>query len=119
MRPLWQRGECTVADVQEALQGQRDLAATTIATILSRLEKQGLVAHRKEGRQYVYRAVVSESEVRRSTVSDVVRHLFHGDPAELVSHLLRESEMDPDDLAQVKALIEAREKEDRDDAGER
>lgn len=108
-----------MADVQEALQGQRDLAATTIATILTRLEKQGLVAHRKEGRQYVYRALVSESEVRRSTVSDVVLHLFHGDPAELVSHLLSEFEMGADDLAQVKALIEAREKQDRGDAGDR
>ncbi len=119
MRPLWHRGESTVADVQEAVQGQRDLAATTVATILSRLEKQGLVAHRKEGRQYVYKALVSEQEVQSSMVGDMVRHLFHGDPAELVSHLLREFDLGPGDIAQVKALIEAQEKQDRNDAAGR
>ena len=56
MRELWRAGEATVATVHAALQDERGLALTTIATMLSKMEKKGVVEHRSEGRQYVYRA---------------------------------------------------------------
>lgn len=114
LRVLWERGEATVAEVQEALAPERSLAPTTVATLLSRMEKKGLLDHRTEGRQYVYRAVASEAEVRRSMVdefSGLAEDLFRGDVAALVSHLLTARDVAPDDLARVKALIEARERE--------
>ena len=107
LRVLWQRGEATVADLYEVLKDTRGLALTTIATILSRLEKQGVVAHRAVGRQFIYRPLVSEQDARRSMVADLVDNLFQGDSTALVSHLLSESEIMPDDLAQVKQLIES------------
>jgi len=110
MHVLWVAGEATVADVHDALHPQRGLAPTTIATILSRLEKRGLVEHRSEGRQFVYRTRVTEEEVQRSMVAELTDLLFAGNPAELVSHLLSERDLDPQDLARVKAMIEAREK---------
>ena len=64
LRVLWDRREATVAEIAEALRPARDLAPTTIATLLSRLEKRGVVSHTAQGRQYVYRARVSEGEVR-------------------------------------------------------
>ena len=63
---LWERGEATTQDVWEQVTTGRPLALTTIATILSRLERKQVLTHRREGRQYVYRAVVSRSEVRRA-----------------------------------------------------
>ena len=114
LRVLWERGEATVSEVQEALAPERSLAPTTVATLLSRMEKKGLLDHRTEGRQYVYRAVASEAEVRRSMVdefSGLAEDLFRGDVAALVSHLLTARDVAPDDLARVKALIEARERE--------
>ena len=112
MAVLWARGEATVADVRDAL--DRDLAQTTVSTLLSRLEKRGLVMHRTEGRQYVYRAVVEEARVRRSIVSDLTEmadRLFAGDVAELVTQLLSESDVNADDLARVRSMIERREAE--------
>jgi BlaI family transcriptional regulator, penicillinase repressor len=105
MRVLWQRGEATVADLYEALKDTRGLAITTIATILSRLEKQGVVTHRTVSRQFIYRPLISEQDARRSMVADLIDNLFQGDSAALVSHLLSESEIGPDDLAHVKQLI--------------
>jgi BlaI family transcriptional regulator, penicillinase repressor len=107
MRVLWRQGQTTVAQVHEALRDERGLAMTTVATILSRLERQGLVAHSAAGRQFVYQALVSEDEVRRSMVAELIDRLFQGSSAALVSHLLQESEIGADDLAQVKALIQA------------
>ena len=102
---LWGRGEATVTEVQEALLGNRGLATSTVATLLSRLEKRGVVIHRTDGRQYVYRAQVSREQVRDSMVSALTYRMFSGDVAELVSHLLTEAETSPGDLARVKQLI--------------
>jgi BlaI family transcriptional regulator, penicillinase repressor len=104
---LWERGEATVAQVHETLHPERGLALTTIATILARLEKDGIVTHRAVGRQYIYRPLVSQVAVQRSVVEEVVTRLFQGDPAALVSHLLRDGEMTADDLVAVRKLIEA------------
>jgi predicted transcriptional regulator len=108
MRVLWNEGEATVASVHEALLAERGLAHTTIATMLSKMERKGVVRHRTEGRQFVYRARVSEEEVHRSMVSELTERLFEGRAAALVSHLLTEQEIDAGELAELKRLIEAR-----------
>ena len=112
MRILWVQEEATVNQVHAALQSDRDLAPTTVATVLSRLEKKGLITHRTEGRQYVYRPTVTNRDVRRSMVADLIDQLFQGEPAALVNHLLNHSEISQTDLEQVKTLIEAKEKEE-------
>jgi BlaI family penicillinase repressor len=109
MQVLWQRGEATVSQVHAALHEERQLAITTVATLLSRLEKYGLLAHRTEGRQYVYRPLVSQSEVRRSQLTDLIDQFFHGNPADLAYHLISEAEVDDEDLARLKVLIEFKE----------
>lgn len=111
LRVLWERSEATVAEMQRALHTDRPLAATTIATLLSRLEKRGIVAYRTEGRQYVYRAVLSETDARQHALVEVTKGLFEGDIATMVSQLLSSHELRPGDLARVKALVEAKEQE--------
>ena len=109
MHVLWDRGESTVAEVQEALAPGRPLAYSTVSTVLSRLEERGQVAHRTEGRTYVYRAKVSEEKVGRSMMGDLVGRVF-GSPSELVSHLLNARDIPASDLARVRRMIEAHEK---------
>jgi BlaI family penicillinase repressor len=106
VRVLWQRGETSVADVAKVLAEERGLKHTTVATLLTRLEKRGVVAQRREGRQLMYRACVSESQVRRSMVGGLIGILFGGDSRELVAHLLRESEIDPGDLDRLRKRLQ-------------
>ena len=108
MQVLWQQGEATVSQVHAALHEERQLAMTTVATLLSRLEKYGLLTHRAEGRQYVYRPLVSQSEVRRSQLTDLIDQFFHGNPADLVYHLINEAKVDDEDLARLQTLIESK-----------
>lgn len=119
MRVLWAQGDATVAEVTEALRSERNLAQTTVATLLSRLERRGVVRHRTRQRQYVYHATVSEPEVRRSMVSELTDRLFGGDVAALMSHLLDAREISPDDLDKVRELIAERERREEDGNGER
>jgi BlaI family penicillinase repressor len=111
LKVLWERREATVVEIQQAVSVTRPLAQTTIATLLSRLEKRGLVAYRTEGRQYVYRAVLQEREARRHAVAEVTKGLFAGDVTAMVSQLLSAHELRPGDLARVRALIDAKEQE--------
>lgn len=106
MRVLWDRGEATVPDVQRALAEPR--AHTTVATLLSRLVERGLVEHRTDRRQYVYRAAASEQMVRElaiSELSDAAAPLYDGDYTAMVSHLLAVAPVSRDDLARLRELI--------------
>ena len=105
VRLLWERGECTVVDVQEGLTPTRSLAQTTVATLLTRLEKRGVVSHRTTGRQFVYKAEVTEPVVRRSMVGELTNSLFQGRATALISHLLVEREIGQDELGEVKRLV--------------
>ena len=108
MRVLWARGEATVAEVHRSLEAERGLALTTIATMLSKMEKKGVVHHRTEGRQFVYVPTVSQNEVRSSMVSEFTERLFAGDAAALVNHLLTERQIDQAELREITRLIEER-----------
>jgi predicted transcriptional regulator len=105
MAVLWERGEATTADVHEALHAERGLALTTIATMLRKMEDKGVVAHRAEGRQFVYRPTVTQAEVRESMVGELVERLFGGDAKALVAHLVSEHELDGADLAQLRKRV--------------
>lgn len=106
MRVLWHRGEAAVAEVHEALREERGLAPTTVATMLVKMEKKGVVTHRSVGRKFIYEAAVTESEVRRSMVGELTDRLFQGNVAALMNHLLSEQELDAGELARLKALVD-------------
>jgi len=106
MQVLWGRNEATVAEVHEALYDERGLAPTTIATMLRKMEDKGVVTHRVEGRQFVYRPAVSEDEVRSSMVGELLERLFAGDAAALVSHLVADREIDHEEIERLRALLD-------------
>jgi predicted transcriptional regulator len=114
MRALWRRGEASTTEVADDLAGSRNLAYTTVATLLTRLEKRGLLSARREGRQVIYQAKVAETEVRRSMVSGLLGTLFGGDAQALLAHLLREEEIRPGDLSKARALLDMDRDPDRD-----
>lgn len=105
VRALWRRGEASTAEVVAELGPKRDLAHTTVATLLTRLEKRGLLETRRDGRTLIYKALISEADVRRSMVAELVATLFKGDPKALLAHLVREDEIAPGDLEKVRARL--------------
>ncbi len=112
LRTLWDRGSASVADVHAALSDRR-LALTTIATMLRKMEEKRLVSHREQGRQFLYTAEVDPKLVQRNLVGDLVTRLFDGDPLALVNHLLREGEIELDELDDLKKQVADAEKKQR------
>ena len=117
LRVVWARGEATVPEIWRARWEERGLAQSTVATMVARLEKRGVLARRPDpadagGRQYVYRAAVSEREVRASMVAGLTDALFGGDAKALVSHLLSARQLRPDDLDEVRRMLADAERRD-------
>ena len=105
MRVIWDRSEATVQEIWEALHAERGLAQTTVATMLSRLERRGVVTRRAQARQYHYRAAVTEQEVQHSMVGELTERLFDGDVTALVQHLLSGEDVSPGDIAKIRDMI--------------
>ena len=105
VRVLWDKGEASAAQVQATLHRSRPLAITTVSTMLARLEKKAVVSHRADGRTFVYRARVSELDMRRKAISGVIRNLFRGNPSEVVGQILSENDVSADDLARMRSMI--------------
>lgn len=104
MQVLWHLGEGSAKVVQAQLP-HLGLAHTTIATILTRLEKKGVLTSRTEGRERVFVPTVSEGTARRSMISSLVSTLFKGDDRQLLAHLVKESDLRQDDLEEIQKML--------------
>ena len=113
MQILWEQEEATVAEVRDVLNGERDLAYTTVSTMLTKMERNGQVTHRTEGRVHIYRPAIEQETVSRSMVTDLAARLFHGDVTQMVAHLLDGCDVDPAELGRLKALVRQKEQEAR------
>ena len=110
MKVLWERSEATVAEVHEALVGAEELAYTTIATMLRKMEGRGLVKHRAEERKFIYKPQVKEDEVASKMSAHFIEGLFEGSLADMVSHLLHTQEISREELERLEKLIAERKK---------
>lgn len=114
LRSLWQRGAATVNEVHADLHAALELAPTTVATVLRRMETRGLVTHTEEGRQFHYQPLVTEEEVAESAAEDLLDHLFEGRLSEMVSHLFRNRRVSGKELDELASLIDAKRKQLKD-----
>lgn len=106
MNILWKLGEGSVNDVIENLSKGRDLAYTSVSTILRILEQKGILKTRKEGRGHVYIPILAKTEYESKTVKHVVDRVFDGTPVALVRQLLDSVELNEADLKELRNLIE-------------
>jgi len=105
MRVVWARGEASTAEVVDALRPERELAHTTVATLLTRLEKRGLLQARREARAIVYRALLQPEAVQKRMVGGLLGNLFGGRPSSLLAHLIEQGEVSADELAAMRRLL--------------
>lgn len=109
MSILWRLGEGSVNDVIRELPEGRDLAYTSVSTILRILEQKSIVAARKEGRGHVYVPALRKSLYEKQSVKNMMEKVFDGRPVAmvntLVKHLLDSQGLDPRELAEIGALI--------------
>lgn len=106
MNVIWRIGPCTVAQVVEALRPQRELAYTSVSTIVRILEQKGFVTSTKAGRGHLYEAAVPKAAYQQRSLENLLSDVFDGEPSMLVQRLLDSKAVTPPELAQIKALLE-------------
>jgi predicted transcriptional regulator len=87
LKVLWRLGEGNVKDVRRALTANRNLAYTTVMTVLDRLARKGGAVRRKVGRSFVYAPALSRDGLRRVAIRDLVDSFFEGSEEELRNYL--------------------------------
>ncbi|GAB4382369.1 BlaI/MecI/CopY family transcriptional regulator [Albidovulum sp.] len=108
MSRLWDMGEATVREVQDALAPGRKLAYTSAATILRILEQKGFVASTKQGKTFVYRPVLSKDTYQSRSLRNLSEKLFDNTPASLVARLVDDHDLPDEALAEIRELIDKR-----------
>ena len=111
MQVLWDREEANVAEVRKELLPERQLAYTTVGTMLTKMENNGQVDHRSDGRVNIYRASIGPAQVKRTMLSDLAARLFSGSVTDVVCHLLDGRPVSRDELAELRKLIQDKETE--------
>ena len=107
MDVVWDKGAATVGEVAAALPGEPGLAYNTILTTLRILEQKGYVRHTKprEGRAFVYRAVVGRKQASRNALRHLVRGFFANSPELLVLNLLDDGDLTEPELRKIRNLL--------------
>lgn len=107
MDVIWRKGPATVAEVAEALPKQLGLAYNTVLTTMRILEDKGFLRHTKpkEGRAFIYHAVVGQKEASRNAVRRLLTRFFGNSREELVLNLLEDEELSEQELQRIRQLI--------------
>jgi predicted transcriptional regulator len=87
LKALWRLGEGNVKDVRRELTARRNLAYTTVMTVLDRLAKKGCVVRRKVGRSFLYSPVLERDNLRKLAIRDLVECFFDGSEDALLNYL--------------------------------
>jgi BlaI family transcriptional regulator, penicillinase repressor len=89
----------------------RELAYTTVQTVLNTLQRKGKLKRKLDGRAYVYSAALTENRAVRHAVRDLVERMFGGSNEELVMSLIRNRDVDPERIAKLSRQLEQDEEE--------
>ena len=106
MAVLWDRGPSTVTEVRDGLSDA--LAYTTVLTVLRVLEGKGFVSHESEGRAHRYSPVVERQTAGASALRRIRERLFSGSPELLLTRLVEDEDVTPDELRRMHDLLARR-----------
>ena len=111
---LWERREATVSELHEEMNQRATISRKTVATLLSRLERRGMVRHRMSGRDGIYRAVAGRRNVVINRMASVLDAMF-GDVARMPgAHGVDPAEVRSGDVRRILAMLRRAERDIKD-----
>ena len=105
LKVLWTRGEATVREVYETLRDEVPIVQNTVQAFLRLMEDKGLVAHRTEGRTFVYRPTATGERTKKSLLSGLLSTVFDGALDELVASALAAKKPSREELQRLRELL--------------
>lgn len=106
MKVIWTRGPSTVREVYETLRERRDLAYTTVQTMMNLLQTKGHL-HRKAGeRAQIYAPAQPRQKVIRGMVDEFVTRLFDGSARPLLAHLIKDGSLTEKERRALQRIVD-------------
>lgn len=105
MEVLWAKGSATVGEVAEALAGKDGTAYTTILTLMRILRDKGYLTSNTDGRAHVFMPKVKRDDAAQKAVRQLLTKFFAGSPGELVLSFLRNEDLSPEELDELREKI--------------
>jgi len=109
MNVIWDRQPLAANEIVVALADDADWAASTIKTMLHRLVKKGVLNYAEQGNRYVYRAAVKRVACIRQESKSFLKRVFDGEPASLLAHFLKSSQLSADEIADLRRILDEQE----------
>lgn len=107
---LWSAGPISLSALCEQMRLEREVAATTVATMLRVMSDKGLVKRTGSGRGATWSAAVSQQKTERGMVRRMVERVFDGSADRLVAHLVEGGDLSEKQLAELRTMIDERTK---------
>ena len=110
MNAIWSLGECTVKEVQQEIAKTRELAYTSIATVMKILEQKGVLKSVKTDKAHLYSSLIAKADYESSSLQHLADNLFQGDPSSMVMRLLNDSDLSKSELSAIQKILDERTK---------
>ena len=108
LKILWRQGPLPPREVRNLLVGFRDLAPTSVVTIMNIMVGKGYLGRDKTGPCFVYKARVREKATTRRMLRDMVERVFDGSPSAVMVNLLKDADLDEAKVRELRAILNAR-----------
>ena len=106
MKVVWDRGRVTVRDVYEVLRARRQVAYTTVMTMMNILDQKGFLKRTPgDNRAFVYEPARSRQSVMRAMVNEFLDRVFGGSANPLMLHLIEDKHLTEKDLDELRRAI--------------
>jgi BlaI family transcriptional regulator, penicillinase repressor len=106
MKRLWAENPATANAVVEALAGATAWNPKTIRTLLNRLVRKKAVGYRKEGREYLYRPLVSQAQCARAESRSFLQRVYGGALKPMLAAFLENEALSAEDISELKQLLD-------------
>lgn len=112
LKVLWGRSPLPVRDIRLALaDGGRELAHTSVITTLGIMVRKNYLRRTKQGNAYLFAPAITRKEVSGGMLGDIVNRVFDGSPTALMASLFDTSDVDSDEIQELRRLINRKAKE--------
>ncbi len=105
LQHMWELKRATVADVHKRVLEDRDVAYTTVMSVMRKLADKGYLEYEREGAAYVYTVARSAQQVRAAILKEIMDKAFRGSPVSLVQTLVKRGRLTEGERAEIMELI--------------
>lgn len=113
LQMIWQHGPSTVRDINDRLNEKREVGYTTTLKLMQIMFEKGLLTRDRDGKSHIYAASAKQADTQKKLLDEFVENTFGGSAMSLVMSALGNAKTSPDEIRQIRALLNEIEEEDQ------